>query len=178
MVEYGGVGVEYLVLPVGAFAVLCGIVVDGSLTAINCAFVDHCGVFGGVEHVAVLPRILDAKTKIVSYLGCACLAFLGGNEDDAVGSPRTVNRARCSVLQYLDRLDVVGVEVVDAAVDWHTVHDVEGVGIVDGAHATDADLRALARLTGSGSGGNARGHTFQGVVHADACALDVVGGDA
>ena len=168
MVDDWGVLVENLLLPVGAFAVLSGIVVDGSLTAVYRAFIYHCGVFGSVEHVAHLPRILDAVGEVVGHFGCAEFAFLCSNEDYAVGSPCTVNSTRCSVFQDLDRLDVVGVEVVDAAVNRHTVNYIEGVGIVDSTNATDADLCAFTGLTRCCGSGNAGGHTLQGVVHADA----------
>ena len=55
--------------------------------------------------------------------------------------------ANGSVLQHLDALDVARVQIVDTALDRHSVNDVERVAVVDGSDTTDTNLRGCTRLT-------------------------------
>ena len=147
MVDNTGVVVEHFVLPVGALAVLIRIGIDRSLSCIDKTFVHHHSILGGVEHIAVLPRILPTIREIVVDVYSALLAALGGDEDDTIGSTCTVDGARGSILQYLNALDVAGVQIVDAALDGHTINDVERVAVVDGSDTTDTNLSGCTRLS-------------------------------
>ena len=107
-------------------------------------------------------RVLPAVVSVEAHLDLAGLAaLLGGHEDDAVGSPGTVDGAGGGVLQDVDGLDVVGGEGGDGAVG-HTVDDVErGVG-TGGTHTADRHFVALARLTGVLDDIHAGGLALQG----------------
>ena len=140
MVDNTGVVVEHLVLPVGALAILIRIGIDRSLSCVDKTFVHHHSILGGVKHIAVLPWVLPAVREVVVHVYSALLAALGGDEDDTVGSTCTVDGARGSVLQHLDALDVARVQIVDAALDGHTINDVERVAVVDGSDTTDTNL--------------------------------------
>ena len=140
MVDNTGVVVEHFVLPVGALAVLIRIGIDRSLSCVDKTFVHHHSILGGVEHIAVLPWVLPAVREVVVDVYSTLLAALGGDEDDTVGSTCTVDGARGSILQYLNALDVAGVQIVDAALDGHTINDVERVTIIDSTDTTDTNL--------------------------------------
>ncbi len=96
-------------------------------------------------------------------------AFLGGDEDDAVGPTGTVDGGRCSILEYGHGFDVLGRDVADVAAR-HSVYDHQRLvaGLQGGCTAH------LQRGVGVGVGG-CRGHDvqtghltgkhFHGVVH-------------
>ena len=155
MVLHRSIVVEHQLLPVGAEA-LDGVAVGvgqvgriqikRSLAAIEAALVLHDGIVGGTGHVALLPRILPAHAKVIVDAGLALLAFLRGNQDDAVGSPGTVDGTRGSVLQHLYRLNVGGIHKVNAAGYGHAIDDVEGVRIGNCTCTSNTHTRRCARL--------------------------------
>ena len=147
MVDNTGVVVEHFVLPVGALAVLIRIGIDRSLSCVDKTFVHHHSILGGVKHIAVLPWVLPAVREVVVHVYSALFAALGGDEDNTVGSTCTIDGARGSILQYLNALDVAGVQIVDTALDGHTINDVERVTVVDSTDTTDTNLRGCTRLT-------------------------------
>ena len=165
MRDDGGVVVEDEALPVRSLAQGIRVVVKGSHAAVQPALVDHDGILGGVEHVALTPGALPAATVVVVDLRVALAAALGGDEHDAVSSTRTVHGTRGSILQHLDALYVIGVQVVQAALDGHAIDDVERVAVVDGTDAADADARGIARLARVGGDGDTRCEALQRVIH-------------
>ena len=117
-----------------------------------------------VQSVHVLLRIQevghlgDVLLTVVSVVGkdrTAFLTLLGGHEDNAVRSTRTVDGGGGGVLEDVDGLDVGGVQGAQAAAR-DAVDDVQRLGIADGAHTADVHLEALARLTGTLGDGDAR----------------------
>ena len=113
--------------------------------------------------------------------------MLGGDEDDAVGTLRTVDGSGRSVLEDFHRYDVSGVDGsqrrdcghaavaeaseteiaggIAAALDDYAVNDVEGLrGGVDRSLAAHADGGRGARGSGSLHGGDTGGTTLEGLV--------------
>ena len=78
----------------------------------------------GAEHVERVGHLLPRIVGIVGHLSLALLAALGRDEDNAVGTARTVDGRRRSVLEHVDGLDVGRRDVADV-VDGETVNDVE-----------------------------------------------------
>ncbi len=93
---------------------------------------------GGVHHLHGLVVMLDRDAAVVGDAGLAALAFLGGDEDDAVRCARTVDGRGRSVLQNGERSDVVGVDHRQSV--GHARACVVGHG-----YAVDDDQRVVAR---------------------------------
>ena len=160
LVGRGAVGGELVAVHVEALVqhVEGGLRGGGSVVALREAVV----VEHGVEHVHILlhagglvvlrgPRGGESHFGLQRHHGLAYLAALGGDEDDAVGRARAVERRCGGVLQHGDGLDVLGVEGVHDVVGGvelavhlpgvsrrygHAVDDVEG--LVSGVHRADA----------------------------------------
>ena len=177
MVYYGRIVVEHLVLPVrtrgdGAphgVGKIVGVGVGSLHAGVGVPLVHHHGVLRSVEEVALAPLALPSVREVVVDPHLALRAALGGDQHHAVGRTRTVDCARGGVLEHLDTLDVARVYVVEAALDGHSVDDVERVGVVDGADTAHADFRRRSRLSRRRRYGDACGEALQGVVHADGC---------
>src|SRR5690606_4863709 len=75
--------------------------------------------------------------------GLPGLSLFGGNENDSIGCPRSVDGSRSGVFQDIDGLDIGGVETVDIAAD-HVVNDVQWLRVADGADTTDVDFEPFA----------------------------------
>ena len=146
----GGVVVEGLVLPVGTLAGGgdFGRGIERLAAVVDAALVHDHHVFGGVEDFLLAPGVLPAVAAVVGDGGLALLAAARGHEHDAVGGTGAVDGGGSRVFEDLDGSDVGRVQVVDAAVNGHSVHDIERIGIVDGADAADLDLRAGTGLAG------------------------------
>ena len=91
----------------------------------------------------VRPRrvVGDAVPAVVIDAELAFLAALGGDEDDARRTLRTVNGRRRGVLQDGDALDVIGVELDERALD--AVHQHQRRTAVQRQGAADGDAVVL-----------------------------------
>ena len=138
--------VEDFLLPVGALAVFVRVRIERHHSRVHAALVHHHRIFAGVEHFPFSPRAGETVGEVVGN-PCLAAALLGGHEYDAIGCTGSVNGAGCGVLQHFYGLDVVRVEVIYAALDRHSVHDVERVGVVDGTCTADADTRCRSWLS-------------------------------
>ena len=161
----GSVLVKDGAYPVGALPQRIRVVKHGSVAGIELAFVHHDGIFRSVQDLRLSPGILEAIGEIIAHLGLALRAFLGGDEYHAVSGTGTVNGTGSSIFEYLDALDVVRVQVVDAACR-QTIYNIKGLGVVDGTDTADTHLRTGIRSTGALDNGDAGGHTLQDVVYA------------
>ena len=85
------------------------------------------GIFVAVEQFGQSRRILQGYVRREINLGLTDLARLGRHDDDAVGTADAVNGRRRSVLQHVDRLDLVGIDLVHTPFD--TIHDNQRFGI-------------------------------------------------
>ena len=91
-------------------------------------------------------------TYIAVVLNCdsAFLTLLGGNEDYTVCSTSTIDGSRSGILQYVDALNVVRVQAVQAIVGStrnDSVDNEQWRRLTDGSHTTDVHLESLARLS-------------------------------
>ena len=88
---------------------------------------------------------------IIRHLHLALLGFLGGDDDNTIGTLRTVDGCRRGILQDVDSLNIVGVQVAHRAT-LYTVNDNQrGVVTIDRAVTTNAQLRAVHIQTGDTS---------------------------
>lgn len=72
--------------------------------------------------------------------------MLGCDDDDAIGSSRTINGCRCGVFQNLYALDVFRADLVSCST-LDAVYYIEwGVVCGDGGSAADSDGDAASRL--------------------------------
>ena len=114
-------------------------------------FVDRRHVVAGVHVLGFLGLEIESERIIIGDARARLAGPLGGDQDDARRSLRTVDRSRCGVFQDGDVLDVVGIYVVDRA--GHAVDQHVGVGRAVGhrGDAADADRgRAARRRVGAG----------------------------
>ena len=102
-----------LVLPVGTPAVAQG---GDLLVGEGCGaagyfelLVDQAGVGGRIDDVDLAGQGLDAPEGLEVNVGLAG-SLTGSDEDDAVGAAGTVERRGRSILKYLHRFNVTGVE--------------------------------------------------------------------
>ena len=150
MLRDGRVEIEGLRLPVGALAgsrnLSCGI--HRGAAVVDAGLVHDHHVLGGVEHFLLSPRVLPSIAAIIGNGGLALLAAARGHENYTVGRAGTVDSRGSGVFQDFHGSDVGRVQIVDASVNRHAVHDVERIGIVDGADAADLDLGTGTRLAG------------------------------
>ena len=117
--------VEHLLLPVGTLAVRPGIGISGSHAGIDAAFIVHEGILAGIQDFTLAPRAGPAVGEIVRNARGTFDAFLGGNQNNAVGSTGSVNGTCSSILEHFDGLDILRIQVVDTVDSHgHAIHDV------------------------------------------------------
>ena len=186
MLGDGCIVVEEQFLPVGAKAGdfvavgidnIVGVGIEGSQSVLYLALILQDGIVDSSGHVALLPRRLPARAEVVVDLCFADLSLLRGDENDAVGSPCTVDGARGSILQHFHTLDVLGVHAFHTVlVGRHAVDNIKRFRVVDGTDTTDTDERLGARLARGRGDLHAGSHTLQRIFGAQAClAFQVVG---
>ena len=75
----------------------------------------------------------------------------GRNAINTVGSPGAVNRCRACILQYINRLNVLGIQAADRPGD--TINNIQRIAsITYRAYAADLDNRRTAGRTIVGNG--------------------------
>ena len=164
---HGRVIIEGLVLPVGALSGRRDLLeaVEGSAAVVDAGFVHDGHVLLGIQDLFLAPGVLPAVAAVISNGSLAFLAALGGHEDHAVRGTGAVDGGRSGILEDFHGLDIRRVQVVDAAVHRHAVHDVQRVGVVDGADTADLDLGTGTRLTGCLGDLDTGNLALEGVVH-------------
>ena len=93
------------------------------LVAVGKLFSDEHDIILRIEHLGELPRLRIQVARLVadsSFVLAA--AVFGGDDDDSVRRTGTVYGAGGRILQYIDGLDVGGVDVVDVA-ELQSVYD-------------------------------------------------------
>ena len=96
------------VLPVGVgTTILEGDLVGGIEGLVDVA--EGAAIFLSVQYVEFLGIEAPAQVQAVVELLHALLALLGGDDDDAVGTTRTIDSGGRSILQYVDALDILRV---------------------------------------------------------------------
>ena len=104
-------GAQHCILPVGALAeggylVICIAALVGPIV-----FLEPCPS-GGIEQIKLFTDV--AKANIIGIvnvcLSVATLPLLRRDENDTIGTTRTIDGGSTNVFQYLDALDVVRVD--------------------------------------------------------------------
>ena len=106
------------------------------------AFILHHHVLLGIEDSRDFVEVLHTDIAIVTDFGNAGFTSFGGNQDNAVGSTRTIDGGRSGILQDVQRFNVTRVQSVDATVGNSIYHIKRG----EGSGSTDtADIHLKAR---------------------------------
>ena len=74
------------------------------------------------------------RIEVNAYLTLS--TFLGGDDDNTIGSTATIDTCGCRILEHLDGLDVVRVQLVHTRLGRHTVDDIQRVVVVERTHTT------------------------------------------
>ena len=127
-----GQSVEVASLDQVALHAAHGIVVAGRL-------VINGDIIGRVDHRSEIAVGLHARFRIERNARRTGTSLFGGDHDDTVAAPRTVDRSRGGILQHGDIFDVVGRHGIQSSLDLDAVDDVErfvaGVYRPHAAHA-------------------------------------------
>lgn len=82
--------------------------IQRSHTLVGACLVGELGILSRIDILGAVGSPLPAKGGCIVDLRLAFLAALRCDDDDAVGSFGAIDGSRSSILQYGDRLDVVG----------------------------------------------------------------------
>ena len=117
--------------------------------AIGIELIDVLSILLGVHNIVhiVLNLVHAHIASVVNAHGGVLLTTLSCDDDDAVGSTRTVDSSSGGILENLNGLDVVWREVTNGGTKGHTVHNIERRSAIERAKTTDADSRVGTRLT-------------------------------
>ena len=169
-------GAEDQILPVGVLVAehRLYLVARGRTCGIH--LVDVGAELAGGHHGQLVGVGLDAHAAAVRYAGRVAAPLLGGDEDDAVRSTRTVDGRRRSVLEHGEGFDVVGVDRLQrvghtlAAVDcdgYPVDHDQRVVRGVERSRTAHADGGARSGASVAGDDMHARNLTLEHVLCGD-----------
>lgn len=126
--------------PVSAFAESCHIA--GRWCARHTCLLEVLLVLGRIHHLnkIILYRLAGVLARI-GNLGCVPPARLGGNDDYAISTFRTIDGGRGGVLEDFDGSYFGRIEVFNAA-GTNAVDDEQRIGVPVGTCATDPDIQA------------------------------------
>ena len=126
------------------------------LVAVGKLFPDEHDVILRTKHLGKLPRLRIQVARLVangSFVLAA--AVLGGDDDDPVCCTGTVDGAGGCILQYIDGLDVGGVDVIDVAElqsvydeKWRVITVRANTANEDGLASTGLSTRFINKQTG------------------------------
>ena len=96
-------------------------------------------VLSGIHHVVdILPDLVYTEIALVVYLQrLVLLTTLRGDDHHTVSSTGTVDGTSGSILQHLDRLDIVWREVADGRTHGHTVDHIQRCRAAEATDTTD-----------------------------------------
>ena len=57
-------------------------------------------------HIKFLQYIVNSYIAIIGYIGSFLRTLLGGNDDNTIGSLRTIDSCSCSITKHVNRLDI------------------------------------------------------------------------
>ena len=95
----------------------------------------------GIEYLHTVGIGLCRYAGIEVHLHLSVLTVFGGNDNNTVSSPATINGGRGCILEDLDGLDVVTVELMHTRLRGNTVNDEQRVvgTIIERADTADTD---------------------------------------
>ena len=82
-----------------------------------------------------VSRNRDRAIEVDLHL--ALLTLLGSDDDDTIGSTATIDRSRCSILEYLNALDIITIELVHTSLGWHTINNIKRIIVVQRTDTTN-----------------------------------------
>ena len=102
-----------------------------------------------VNHVVALgSTVAPAHGRAPGHVGATLNTLLGLDHDDTIGTTSTIQCTCRGIFQDGHRLDIVRVDIADAAIERNTINNIEWVVVgVDRAETTDADYRSSTWLT-------------------------------
>ncbi len=130
----------------------------------------------GVGHLGHVGHAREALVIVERDRRLAHLTGLGLDDDNAVGASHAVNRGSRSVLQHGERLDILGVDVVEAAL--HAVHENKRLRVLarKGRDTADPDIRiVVTRLAAALNRNDARDTARDGRRQVTRRDLDILG---
>ena len=93
--------------------VLYKVVIHGLTRVLGYIVLIALGNLRSVAVVHLVGKVLKADVAIIADAGLAFLTVLGGDQDDTVGTVRTINSCSRGILQDFHRLDVARVDIVE-----------------------------------------------------------------
>ena len=165
MVLYRCTIIEYVVLPVCSFAQRSRVGKFWGCSIVGSCFIHQSRILRSIQHIAFFPCALPAKREVIVDFYFAFSTFLGCYQYYTVGCTCTINCCRSCILQYFDRSNISGVDIINTTTDRHTVDDIERVGIINGTCTTYANYRTGTGLTVLGGYLYTGSQTFQSVVY-------------
>ena len=118
----------------------------GEILAVIAGFVQDFQILLGVERSGCFGQILEADVAVVLDRGFSLFPLFGRNQDYTVGGAGSVDGGRSGVFQYIDRLDVRGVQHADVAVGY-TIYNIKRCRVADCSETTNRHLESFARFT-------------------------------
>ena len=150
-------GLEYLVKPicVGFVLEMIHSILAHLVTArqrsvgILASLTQVVAILVSVHYIIYIARnLVNTKvTRVVHLQRLVFLTILGSDDNDTIGSTRTVDGTRRSILQNLDGLDIIRREVTDSGTHWHTVDDIKRSCATERTDTTNSHTRICTRLT-------------------------------
>ena len=142
----------------------CGPVVGGNTCNLVGLIIDLHILFGIQRCNTIGIRVLPSHIAVEAYLyATASLTFLGGYQNNTIGTTCTIDGAGGGILQNVDTLDIVGREVLDSGIG-NTVYNYQRVGITVSSDTADGNLIAFAWLSGILYDVHTWGLTLQGAI--------------
>ena len=132
-------GAENQILPVGILIAEHRLHLVAGRRPCGVDLIDVVAELAGRHDGQLVGIGLYAHAAAVRYTGRIAVPLLGGNEDDAVRSTRTVDGRRRSVLEHGERFDVVGVDRLQRIP--HTL-----AAVYRNGHSVDHDQRVVRRI--------------------------------
>ena len=136
-------------LSLSLVGVLYVVVVHGLTRVLGHVVLIALGNLRTIAVVELLGEVLETYVGIVAHGWLTVLTVLGGDQDNTVGTVRTVDSGSRGVLQDFHRLDIVGVDIVQrttALRDGDTVNDdVRTSSGIDRVASTNQCSRSVTR---------------------------------
>ena len=130
MLNNRSIVVEHLILPVGTITLIAGNLisrVSWCITIVDLHLVHDCHILLGIQDRLLLPGILPTIAEVIVDRGLTGNTGLSSYQNHTIGSTRTIDGCRGSILQDLNRGDIHGVQVADTTLNSHTINDIKRV---------------------------------------------------
>ena len=101
-----------------------------------------------VHHLQVFHhRVPSIRGRVRSVRSAVLASLLGRYQDDTIGTTSTIDSRGCTILQYVERSDVIRIDVGEVAT-WHTVnHNQRTVACGTRGDTTNLDACLIVRVT-------------------------------